>query len=87
MPFAPNHDWEFYDQKLAAYHASRCQKLTPAEKFEIYDDYYSTLRESKTSLVDSETLRKNIWEEKLTIRKKLVAAYHALDESLREKDD
>jgi hypothetical protein len=44
MSFAPKHDWQWYDQIVSEHEIERSAELSPAERFEVYADYFETAR-------------------------------------------
>ncbi len=81
MDFAPKRDWKFYEQSISPTNAERTTALSPEERFEIYADYFDTLRLAKNGIVDQAALDRTRWIEKLAIRDKQVKYFHAMDVS------
>jgi hypothetical protein len=86
MSFAPQHDWNYYDNVVESHETNRVSNLSPFERFQIYEDYFETLYKSKQGLVDREAMERLRWQEKQALRDKLVAAYQALDKVSRGKN-
>lgn len=80
MDFAPKRDWKFYEQSVAMNNAVRTATLSPEERFEIYANYFDTLRQAKQGIVDQDALDRNRWIEKLAMRDRQVKIFHAMDD-------
>ena len=81
MNFAPDHDWKFYEESVTPLQRERIASLSEEQRFENYLDYFDTLRDAKLGLGDQAALDRVRWEEKLTLRAKLVQIYNVLEKS------
>jgi hypothetical protein len=80
---APKQDWKLYAAKCQEDHVEWLRRLTPSEGLSLFE---SMRRFAKTHTADSpalERMESARWQEKLAIRRKLLAAFNALDQ-LRE---
>jgi hypothetical protein len=63
MEFAPKRDWKFYEQSVASTLAERAVTLTLEERFEIYADYFDTIRHAKMGTMDQAAVERARWRE------------------------
>ena len=80
MTFAPNHDWNFYDQSVSTFERNKAHLRTPEERFLIYEDYFDTLIEMKKGIGNQIAQRTDRWQSKIVLRERLINAYLAMDE-------
>ncbi len=79
MNFAPQHDWDFYNEKVSAASRDQSDSRTPEERLEQYLDYYDTIHAAKKGLVNQMALNKARWQNKLKLREKMVQCFSAMD--------
>jgi hypothetical protein len=83
---APQHDWSFYEAKTRGSEAAWNRKLTTSERFDLYASLFNTIWNARRNLPgDWERVEKRRWEEKLAMRRRMVDAFHKLDELRRER--
>jgi hypothetical protein len=83
---APQHDWTFYDAKTRDCDAAWNRGLSTSERFDLYASLFNTIWNAQQDLPrDSERLDSHRWQEKLAMRRRMVDAFHKLDEIRRER--
>src|SRR3954447_9129454 len=83
---APQHDWSIYEAKTRDSDAAWIRGLSMKERFDLYASMFNTFWNARQSLPgDWERLDKQRWQEKLTMRRRMVDAFHKLDELRRER--
>jgi hypothetical protein len=85
MVGAPKQDWFKYDALTRNESAAWIRSLSPRDRFEIYQDLFNVIWNSRRDLGDWENL--DLWnrEQKLAIRLRMVEAYFKLDQVHRER--
>lgn len=81
---APKQNWSLYHDKCRHEHAEWLRSLTPARALSLCDDLRILAGRLLSGGPDAERTNRNRWQEKLAIRRKLVAAFMALDRRRRE---
>ncbi len=84
MEFAPQQNWRLYNTLLAPYSTERAKSLTPAERFEIYIDYFDTVASTKP-VAEPPIIPLKAWLDKAEQRRRFTVALIKWDESKREK--
>jgi hypothetical protein len=83
---APRHDWSFYEAKSRASEAAWNRELSTSERFDLYASLFNTIWNARQNLPrDSERLDDQRWQEKLAMRRRMIDAFHKLDEIRRER--
>lgn len=84
MPFAPKHDYEFYNAAMA----NRLQSQPDPgieTKFQRYADYYNTMLQTRQQLGGSSEARLNQKRETIIAHARLLTIYRSLDGLSDEK--
>ena len=87
MDFAPKQDWQKFEALVADYERQYPAEFTLEEKFEKYAALFNLLHSAKPKRSFEHPLEQQRWEEKLKLRQKMVAAFHAIDERKRGQND
>jgi hypothetical protein len=83
---APQHDWSYYEAKTRDSDAAWNRGLSTQERFDLYASLFNTIWNARQSLPgDWDRLDNQRWQEKLTMRRRMVDAFHKLDEFRRER--
>lgn len=77
---APRQDWAFYDAAVRPHELERLGRMTPAEKFALYEDMFELVTAGRIGTEEWARLEEMRWQEKLRIRNKMVEAFRKLDE-------
>jgi hypothetical protein len=83
---APQHDWAFYESKTRDSNAAWNRGLSMKERIDLYASLFNTIWNARQSLPrDWERLDNQRWQEKLSLRRRMVDAFHKLDEFRRDR--
>lgn len=82
MRFAPQRDWDFY-RSIASQHDVSVER-TPEERLQVYADFFNTVAHLRAHQPRSSAFDQNRWDEKLLVRRKVVAALQGMEKWNRE---
>jgi hypothetical protein len=72
MSFAPQHDWQYYDDAVRPYDCEHARSLTVDQKFDLYKDLHRLLFRQDLASRPAEERR---WLEKVLLRKRMLQAF------------
>lgn len=81
MDFAPKHDWKLFEARCREARASQWSSRTDDEDWTLYRSLFDFAASQAQRLPNR--IATAHWQEKLAIRRKLVAAFSLLDEMKR----
>jgi hypothetical protein len=80
MPPIARQDWELHERLCRKDHVEWLRSLTPAQSLALYEDFHRFAASVKIPPEEAARLESSHWQEKLSLRKKLLAAFARLDE-------
>ena len=78
MRFVPQRDWDFYRSMASQYDVSI--ERTPEERLQVYADFFNTVVQLRAHKSRSSAFDRSRWEEKLLVRRRIVAALQGMEE-------
>ena len=79
MLAAPRQDWALYERRSRPEHIDWLRRLTPADVLDLYEDFYRLARAQTRPDEGLERIEQIHWAEKVALRRKLHAAFAAMD--------
>lgn len=83
---APRQDWQLYEKRCREACAERLRSLSPADALRIQEDLYRFACALPMSPRERERYEARRWSDKLALRKRLRAAFVALDRKRDRRD-
>ena len=80
----PKQRWAWYEEKCRSEHTAWLRSLSPAASFALCEDLYRLARRAQDGASAAERMEQERWQEKLALRKRVVAALTELDRRRRE---
>jgi hypothetical protein len=86
MVVVPQHDWDYYEDRVRESDSAWLRSLTLSERFSLYEDLFDILWTARRKMPgDWARLDQFHWEEKVDLRRRMVDAFSKLDQSQRER--
>lgn len=74
------HDWAYYDSRVRKSDSDWLRSLTPDDRMDICEDMFNLIRSAHTE-IGGDWARLDLWnwEQKATLRQRMVEVFHKLD--------
>jgi hypothetical protein len=83
---APKQNWALYESRCRATDEARIRAMTTDERFALYASMFNLIwRDRDKRPGDWERLDQWRWQQKLALRRRMVATYKKLDELYRDR--
>jgi hypothetical protein len=85
MVDVPQQDWSYYEAVTNREERAWLRGLSPQDRFAIYEDMFNVIWTAPRTPIEIERLERLRWEQKLSVRLRLVEAFTKLDQFRRER--
>jgi hypothetical protein len=86
MHVVPQQDWSYYEDRVRNIDAAWLRSLTFDKRFALYNDMFNLLWSARHDMPgDWARLDQHHWEEKISLRRRMVEACAKMDQMQRER--
>ncbi|MBN1420799.1 MAG: hypothetical protein JXP34_18655 [Planctomycetes bacterium] len=85
MPDAPSQDWDLYERACRSEKIAWLRRLTPGQALSLFEEFRTLVSVQPGGSLGLGDLDRRRWEEKLSMRRRVLSALAELDRIRRER--